>query len=174
MAQGLIHGINVVPFVSSVRTARNALAHAFVTMKTDYEKMFFIDADIGFSSSDLAQILIEAAEHDIVVGAYAKKQDTPEMCVDGMGFTVIDRRVFTRMQEYYETSPVYVKEYFDVKAKELFRDYFYEGVIEGHWFSEDQGFLHLAAKAGIDIHVCHGCDLLHIGTKGYRCTEIAD
>lgn len=55
---------------SLIPRARNALAHQF--LKTDYDYMMFIDADIRFDANDILPMI--ASDKDIICGIYPKKE----------------------------------------------------------------------------------------------------
>ena len=57
---------------SAVHRARYFITEAF--MKSDCDRLMFIDSDIGFSAEDFGKLW--AMDCDIAVGAYAMKQDT--------------------------------------------------------------------------------------------------
>ena len=102
---------------SLIQRARNTSVATF--LKTDFQKLLFIDADIEFSPEGVAKLWNLDAE--VVVGAYSMKRiDKPvsawkdgnlvelseldgitEVDYAGTGFMMIDRSVFERMQSEY-------------------------------------------------------------------------
>lgn len=102
---------------SLIPRARNNMVATF--LKTDYESLMFIDADIQFEPEDVGKLWRMNA--DIAVGVYAMKKpgsawyaawvdgkllkelpDTPlDVDFAGTGFMMIKRSVFEKMMEAY-------------------------------------------------------------------------
>jgi len=102
---------------SLIQRARNTSVATF--LKTDYESLMFIDADIEFSAEDVAKLW--NLDVPVAVGAYSmKRPDKPvsawkdgrlvdldelsgltEVDYAGTGFMLIKRQVFVAMQAQY-------------------------------------------------------------------------
>lgn len=102
---------------SLIQRARNTSVATF--LKTDYQKLFFIDSDIDFTPEDVSKLW--NLNTDVAVGAYSmKRPDKPvsawkdgglvdlselkeitEVDYAGTGFMLIDREVFVKFKETY-------------------------------------------------------------------------
>ena len=167
---------------SLIQRARNVIASKF--LKTDYQRLFFIDADIEFSTDDAAKIWNLNA--DIGVGIYPFKGpearyaawhegrlvtdlnrfDGP-IAVDyaGTGFMMIDRKVLAAM---YEAWPE--RRHEEGGEPDCF-DFFSCRVHDdgqGPFFmSEDYAFCHDARQLGFRIMADPSVRLLHHGSYAY-------
>lgn len=72
-ARGIIHGLYIIPDESLISRARNRCA-AFA-LKRGFEKLMFIDADLGWKLPDIAAIL--GSNRLVVGGTYPIKQRSP-------------------------------------------------------------------------------------------------
>jgi hypothetical protein len=166
---------------SDVRMVRNLIAHAF--LKTQFEWMVSIDADICFSADDFKILmdyppyeLIENSDDTtvnewgeavIVCAEYARKVETLDPCRFGLGFTRIHRFVFdTLLNADDDDGKPRVGGF--LHKGELITDYFPNGPgLDNTWFGEDTGFFHLCRLCGITPRVEQRTKLIHVGRKAY-------
>lgn len=139
-----------------VQFARNRLVWDF--LKTDCDKLFFIDDDISWSAEDALRLAL--ADDDVVSGVYRKKedqetypvviftngQDRPQVRSDGAiaawgvpaGMLAIRRNVIESLIAAHPE-----KRYFDFVdgvREEGFYDLFPQGVYGDRWVGEDFAF----------------------------------
>lgn len=169
---GWEHGLTVEignPYVSGARA--NLLAK-FVN-DASYDRIFFIDYDLGWEPAALAKVL--SVDSDVVCGDYRFKNDreeymtklmsnehgTPLVRRDGCilaevapaGFMCIKREVLDRFaQSYpsltYGTNNVHV-------------DLFNHGAIDGIWWGEDYAFCYRWRKLGGEVWVAPDLNIDH-------------
>lgn len=161
---------------SLVDRARNNMACDF--LKTKFQKLLFIDADIEFDPDDVAMLL----EHDVdlVAGVYCmKKPDSQwyavwkdgklvkdlgegsleEVDFMGTGFMMIDRNVFERMISFYPE----IKNDDPVETWGFFNRMKYNGVM----LSEDYSFCQRWKDLGEKIYADTRVRLIHHGMYPY-------
>jgi hypothetical protein len=117
MCGGVSHEFLFTSNESLIQRARNTSVATF--LKTGYQKLLFIDADIDFTPEDVSKLW--NMETDVAVGAYSmKRPDKPvsawkdgkvvdlkdlkevtEVDYAGTGFMMIDRSVFEKMQKAF-------------------------------------------------------------------------
>lgn len=119
-------GVSFTSGVSHVQLARNVVAEKF--LRSDFQWMVCIDADIGFTPQDFRYLLepwnqnhvgrdepeptravvagrmpdgreVEISADLVVTAEYAFKNDTCSPCKMGLGFTRIHRSVFERLSD---------------------------------------------------------------------------
>ena len=112
---GVDHGLLTMANESLVTKARSRMANFFMN-NTEYERILFIDADIGFQPENVFNLLRH--DKDIVCGAYPMKsiplrynynlseprQEEGELVrIEnvGFGFCLIKRKVFESIQQRY-------------------------------------------------------------------------
>lgn len=164
--------------ISLIQHARNALATEFINL--DYDKLMFIDSDIGFKGHQLLDIALE--NKDIVAAVYPTKQvdvrftayplvegennikvsgNLIEMDYMPLGFSVITRKVF-------ETLAPLVKTY--LVGDKLCREFFKVFVSNGNLIGEDVYFCNLAKKNGFKLWCNPYIKLEHIGHYSYSAS----
>lgn len=154
---------------SNIRHCRNSLAHQFKMRATDCEWSVWIDTDIEFSLQDFAYLM--EADHDIVIGLYARKAAGALPVDFGMGFTRIHRRVFLALDDWLiedgpEAGTEALMRYY--LNGEIATDYFFDGATsDSRWLSEDTGFFHYCAMKGITMRHEKRCRLKHWGRFGF-------
>lgn len=168
------------PGESMIMRARNTLTWAFLNT-TDCDYALFVDADMGWSGSDVARLMALAKTGKPIIGAAGprKKEPTtfcarlvgPEVQFDpetgcvratelGTGFLLIHRSVFQRM---IGANPHLEYDDDGRKVHALFDS----SIVGGKLFSEDYTFMHRARECGFEIWVDPSIHLLHIGDKVY-------
>lgn len=174
----------ILKHVSMVNLARNMIVHQF--MKSEFEWLVCIDADIGFSVDDMQFLLSETGpgipgagtparintpglETDadaLVTCEYSRKTDALDPARFGLGFTRIHRAVFQTLQNLLlpDGQP---RLWQFVSKGEMYWDYFPCGPIDHQWMGEDMGFFHMCRLAEITPRVEQRTKLVHWGQKGY-------
>lgn len=164
---------------SLVQRARNSMAALF--LQTDFQKLFFIDADIEFDPDSVAKLWNMNA--DVAVGLYCMKRpakplsawrdgklievtpkDTEPFDVDyaGTGFMMIDRKVLEKMRDAWPERKHQEGSgesflWFDPRLSD-----------DGTWYmSEDYAFCHDWKRLGGKITADPSIRLTHYGTFGY-------
>lgn len=173
---GLRHDWNVLWNESLVHRARNQMAANFLA--SDFSHMMFIDADIDFTTEDVAKIWNMQA--DVGVGVYAmKKPDQQwyaawkdgalvkdldqwkgptEVDYAGTGFMLISRKVVERLTEKEGTY-----EGPDGRVPQLFMTPVHNDSLE----SEDYHFCRIARENGFKVIMDSSVRLGHIGQYRY-------
>jgi hypothetical protein len=181
---GIDHGLLTISNESLVTKARSRLANFFIN-NTEFEKILFIDSDVGFESVDVFDLL----EHDkdIVCGAYPMKgiplkynYNFSEPKVEegdlikieniGFGFCCIKRKVFDTIADKYAqelkyypptdntTHPPTEKEYHNSYH------YFLELKKDMHYLPEDYSFFERAKTVGYSVWLNKKIRLCHVGS----------
>lgn len=126
---------------SLVQVARNTLANKMITDKS-FDKLVWIDSDIGFKGGDLIRLIALSTEYPIVAGMYPIKsreitfKATPVL-TDGhvevnehglikmvgmpLGFSIMDRTVFETLlptEQRFWLNREYLPEFFKVYVEE--------------------------------------------------------
>ena len=165
--------------ISLVQQARNKLANAF--MAGQWNRLVWIDDDIGFKRNDLVRLVAFSTEFDIVAGAYpiknipmkvkvspVLKEGRPAqgkyglLEVEGMplGFSIMSKNMFQVMSSdckdfVFQDTPM--KEYFKVEVK------------DGLLWGEDTGFCNQWRATGGKVWCDPSLKLQHIGPYVYEC-----
>lgn len=159
---------------SNVALARNRCVHWF--LKTNYQHLVFVDADIGFSLEDWWRLL-EDDGSDAVCAEYRKKDQLRRIRVHfGLGFARIHRRVFQAMADMRREDGSDLLPRFRMEGEEWI-DYFPQGVaLEGTWRGEDHGFWLCAKVSGCQVRIEQRCHLIHTGEAHfpYRAEDFPD
>jgi len=153
-------------------------------LKTDFERLMFIDADIEFTPDDVGMLL--EMDQPISVGVYRMKkpgsryaawrdgelvddldQFKRPITVDyaGTGFMMIKREVFT---EIYEAFPEW--KYEEGQVGDCF-GYFQDPIMDGFHMSEDYFFCHTWRELGHEVWMHPQVRLTHHGVYGYGNDE---
>jgi hypothetical protein len=165
---GIAIEVDLVSHCSLIAKARNEIADRF--LKSDYDALFFIDADIAFEAADLVRML--QLPHEAVGGGYVKKDGSgklnlvpimPPVMEDGLqevarigtGFLRLTRAAFARM---------------DPPVADGIGCYFNCGVRDGQYWGEDYAFCEDFRAAGGRIWL-HPCALGHVGKHTFRRGE---
>ncbi len=176
MLGGVQHGWLTGTNESLITRARNGMVASF--MKTEFQSLMFIDADIQFEPEDVGKLW--NMNVDVAVGVYAMKKpdqawyaawvdgklmkDLPEKPLEvdfaGTGFMMIKREVIERMIEAYpETS----HESNEGRSHALFDT----AVLDDTYYSEDYLFCRRWREIGGAITMDPTVKLKHIGTYAY-------
>lgn len=157
--------LDLVSNCSLIAKARNEIADRF--LKSDYDVLFFIDADIEFQGADLYRMI--HLPQEVVGGGYVKKDgsgklnlvpimppvmdgELQEVARIGTGFLRITRAAFARM---------------DPPEADGIRCYFNCGVRAGQYWGEDYAFCEDFRAAGGRIWL-HPAVLGHVGKHTFR------
>lgn len=162
---------------SLITRGRDCLAAQF--LKTDYERLMFLDADIEFKPEDVAKLW--NLDMDIAVAAYPmKRPDAPvsawrggklvrleelgsdpvEVDFAGTGFMMIHRRVFERLQVLHPEWR------YEDGIGEVWA-FFQDPVEDGIKLSEDYFFCKQAREAGFPVALDPTIRLKHWGSFAY-------
>ena len=184
---GVDHGLLTMANESLVTKARSRMANFFMN-NTEYEKILFIDADIGFQPEDVFNLLKH--DKDIVCGAYPMKsiplrynynlseprQEEGELVrIEnvGFGFCLIKRKVFESIQQRYSeelkyypatnnsSTPPTEKEYHNSYH------YFLEIRKDMSFLPEDFSFFERAKSVGYSSWLNSSIRLEHVGSHVY-------
>lgn len=151
---------------SDVGMAREKLFNAFV--QSPYEWMICIDSDIGFTQLDMETLLTLEHDRDYAVnGVYAKKQDTEESVLQGLGFTRIHRCVLESIMRHCPLK------WMDPETGRECQQFCLQGVTGNlKMMREDVGFWTLCAMVGVKARLCYDLNLEHFGgRRGYRVSD---
>lgn len=159
--------VDLVSNCSLIAKARNEIVARF--LKSDFDALFFIDADIQFEASDLYRMA--HLPHEMVGGAYLKKDGSdkfnlvpiiPPVMEDGLqevarigtGFLRMTRSALSRMNP---------------QQADGIGCYFNCGVRDGQYWGEDYAFCEDFRASGGRIWL-YPCVLGHVGKHVYRRT----
>jgi hypothetical protein len=186
---GIAYEVDIISGCPYLPTARNTLAAMFLADK-DATDLFFIDSDVAFDASAVANI--RKRPEDIVAGIYPLQRDWPvgypveAKTVDGIpigrdglveanflptGFMRIKRRVFERMIEAYPHLE-YADSVVEVLGSKVEKawDFFHMGIDQNkqRWTTEDYAFCQRWRDIGGQLWVYPDIDFRHVGMKAYR------
>lgn len=186
-ASGFAGGNMFLQGCADIGSARAQCAHAF--LKSHFEWLVFIDADIQFTARDFGLLMCvepnlvldgqelkysrtgESAARvgpEVLVSAeYSRKTEEQQPVRFGLGFTRIHRSVFEALAVFL-----------DHEGKELVDQFFYQGEImreyfpmttlgDGRRMGEDGGFWTLCQMAGFTPRIEQRTQLVHWGRKAY-------
>ena len=190
-AQQIPVGTYYIQNESLITRARNTCAT--LALRKSIDKLFFIDADVGFTKEDFARIYW--SEKDIIGGLYPHKaypldlnfnplkkhitgpvkfsehvskfaDDKGELEVENVatGFLSISLSVLAKLSSVVET---YTSEHMNGQA-ETYYDFFGCGPYRGRYETEDWRFCRLAKEAGFSVHINPKVILTHTGTHTFR------
>ena len=169
-----------------VGKARNSIAATY--LKSDCEKLLFLDTDLSFTEADFLRI--SSHDVDIVAGLYPTKegQKSLAMCwpqqngLTGLqpvqriatGFMCIKRAVFDRVAEFHGD-----RRYWDFATAGVAYDFFPCGLEFGGrddqglrvWMSEDYSFCEMARAAGCGVFADYDVRVGHLGACEYKVAE---
>lgn len=154
--------------------ARNVISDKF--MRGDFNRIFWIDHDMGWSTQDVTNLLYWSTKYDFVSGMYPLKREPVSYKLDmpvpiekdknglikakgvPIGFTVINKTVFAKMNPGW----------FLHEEKQL-RQYFRAGpkIIDGasRFIGED---IYFCKEYGGNIWIDPEVNPVHYGMKGYK------
>ena len=184
---GIDHGLLTMANESLVTKARSKMVNFFMN-NTEYERILFIDADIGFTPQHVFDLL--RFDKDIVCGAYPMKGiplrynyniSQPEVKEGelvkieniGFGFSLINRKVFEDISQRYgeelkyypptdnSTYPPTEKEYHNSYH------YFLELKKDMAYLPEDFSFFERAKSVGYSVWLNTNIRLEHVGSHVY-------
>ena len=184
---GIDHGLLTMANESLVTKARSKMVNFFMN-NTEYERILFIDADIGFTPQHVFDLL--RFDKDIVCSAYPMKGiplrynyniSQPEVKEGelvkieniGFGFSLIKRKVFEDISQRYgkelkyypptdnSTYPPTEKEYHNSYH------YFLELKKDMAYLPEDFSFFERAKSVGYSVWLNTNIRLEHVGSHVY-------
>ena len=166
--------VRVLPGCSAIAAARNSLVQDFI--ESDYDRLFFLDADIGFTPGDIVKVCENP--HDLVGGAYRYKREEEAYAVHwddndlwsdetgaipvrglGTGFLAISRDCLAKVREKYGP-----RTYSDGE-REVYA--YFDMPVDGMLWGEDLRFCHMAKESGVTCYVLPEMTLTHVGGKQY-------
>lgn len=182
------NGVPHVPVLfedSLVDRGRDRAAAAM--LEGDWTHLLFIDADIEFKPHDVVRLL--AADKDLIVGAYRKKNERGEFAVSflpdadvfldqcpetgavkiaraGTGFMMIRRAVFEQLRD--AMPELHYTDYSAIAAPRPMVAFFEHVVMDGRRWSEDYTFCERWRAIGGDIWLDPTLVLGHWGPHVWR------
>lgn len=184
---GIDHGLLTMANESLVTKARSRIANFYMN-NTEYEKILFIDSDIGFSPEDVFKLLM--SDKDIICGAYPMKSiplrynynlSNPEVRDGdlvkieniGFGFSCIKREVFEDIIKKYGDELKYYpstnSSSYPPTEKEYHNSYHYflELKKDMAYLPEDFSFFERAKSVGYSAWLNTTILLQHVGSHVY-------
>jgi len=180
---GVDHGLITLANESLVTKARSRIANFFIN-NTTYEYVMFIDADIGFESTDVLNLI--SHKKDIVCGAYPMKGiplrynyniTQPPVAEDGLikidnigfGFVLIHRSVFDKIKQNYEELkyiPALGNSSYPITEAEYNNSYHYFNELKKDmsFLPEDFSFFERAKSVGFTAWLDTSISLSHVGS----------
>jgi hypothetical protein len=182
------HGFLTIANESLITKGRSRLTNFFMN-NTEYEKILFIDADVGFTSDDALKLIL--SDKEIICGAYPMKSiplrynyniSSPPVAEDslvqieniGFGFCCIRRKVFQSIQNHYGEElrycPTLNNSNYPVTEKEYNNSYHYflEMKKDMHFLPEDFSFFERASSVGYKSWLDTTIHLSHVGSHVFQ------
>jgi len=182
------HGLLTMSNESLITRGRSKMVNFFLN-NTDYERILFIDADVGFSPEDVFNLLKH--DKDIVCGAYPMKtiplrynynivepkvEDNELIKINniGFGFAMIKRNVFEDINKKYGEElkfyPPTDDSNYPPTEKEYHNSfhYFLELKKDMHYLPEDFSFFERAKSVGYTAWLNRNITLAHVGSHVYQ------
>jgi len=179
------HGLLMMSNESSITLGRSKIANFFIN-NTDFDRILFIDADVGFVADDVLKLL--QSNKDIVCGAYPMKTiplrynyelkhpqvregNLVQINRIGFGFALIHRKVFADIigrygeeLKYYPIGDTTIGH--EVTEREYHNSYhfFHELKSDMSYYSEDFSFFERARSVGYDVWLDTSITLPHVGS----------
>lgn len=150
---------------SDIGLARNIIFNAALVSK--FEWIVCVDTDIGFDGEDLQKLLTLCGPQDYAAqGLYAKKDESGEVVVHGLGFSRFHRCVLEAIREYLPMP-------FMRDGREM-QDFFPTGVTPTKsLLREDTAFWFLASQIGVKARAIADLNIRHYGgRRAYTLTEL--
>lgn len=185
---GIDHGLLTMANESLITQGRSKMANFFMN-NTEYERILFIDSDIGFMPEDVFNLLKH--DKDIVCGAYPMKGiplrynyniAKPEVVESelvkieniGFGFAMIKRKVFDDIHKKYSEElkyhPATDNSNYPPTEKEYHNSYHYflELKKDMSYLPEDFSFFERARSVGYTAWLNTNIRLAHVGSHVYQ------
>lgn len=172
--------VDVVPGDAFISKARDTIAARF--LKTDFDELIFIDADVGFNLAGFSALMAAPSDASIVMGLYRVKAD--QLRFPGLMYDPIERHPETRRLIKMQNGPggfMKVKRHVFEKMMERWPDEHYSsGELKLHNFfpsgltgqnqfkGEDIMFCERAIACGFDIWAVQDIMLDHTGPKTFE------
>jgi len=178
------HGMLTLSNESLISRGRSRIVNFFLN-NTEYEYLFFLDADVGFVPEDFFQ-LWDNRDLKMVSGAYPMKslplqynynliepinqirENIAEIGGIGLGFSLISREVFMSIAKDFSDLKYEPNRNSSTKPlsdKEIENSYhfFVERKIDGKYLPEDHSFFSRARDCGYKSWLCESINLAHTG-----------
>lgn len=185
---GIDHGLLTMANESLVTKARSRMSNFFIN-NTEYEKILFIDSDIGFEPFDVFKLI--ESNKDIVCGAYPMKSiplqynyniSKPEVQEGdlikieniGFGFVLIHRKVFLSIQQQYGEELKYYPSSnstsYPPTEKEFHNSYHYFLELKKNmcYLPEDFSFFERSKSVGYESWLNTSIRLCHVGSHVFQ------
>jgi hypothetical protein len=182
------HGLLTIANESLVTKARSRIANFYIN-NTEYDKILFIDADVGFTPEDALKVIL--SDKDIVCGAYPMKGiplrynyniTSPPVADGGLvqienigfGFCCVRRKVFDDIRNLYGEElkyyPALNNSSYPPTEKEYHNSYHYflEMKKGMHFLPEDFSFFERATTVGYKSWLDTSIRLCHVGSHVYQ------
>lgn len=182
------HGLLTMANESLITQGRSKMANFFMN-NTKYERILFIDADVGFEPKDVFDLL--KYDKDIICGAYPMKtiplrynynitkpvvEEGELVKIDnvGFGFAMIKRRVFESIAQKYGDELKYYpadnSENYNMTEKEYHNSYHYflEMKKDMNYLPEDFSFFERAKSVGYTAWLNSNIRLPHVGSHVFQ------
>lgn len=182
------HGLLTISNESLVTRARSRIANFFIN-NTEYDKILFIDSDIGFTPQDVFELI--KYDKDIICGAYPMKGIplrynynicNPEISDGnlvkieniGFGFVMIKRKVFMDISKKYGQELKYYPPRNNSSCPPTEEEYnnsyhyFLELKKDMCYLPEDFSFFERAKSVGYDSWLNTNIRLSHVGSHVYE------
>lgn len=187
--QGVDHGLLAMSNESLITKGRSRIVNFFVN-NTEYEYLFFLDADIDFAKEDF-MLLWENRNKGILCGAYPMKnlpleynfnkkpfglEDGPLMEITGigLGFVLIHRKVFVDISKKFGNELKMIPNCKTIngpiseKEKENSYHFFLERKVNGMFLPEDHSFFSRATECGHRVWLDRRIRLGHTGAYTFK------
>jgi len=182
------HGLLMMANESLITQGRSKMVNFFMN-NTEYERILFIDADVGFIPEHVFELLKH--DKDIVCGAYPMKtiplrynynitqppvEEGELVKIDsvGFGFAMIRRRVFDSIKDKYGQELKYIpsdnSSNYEVTQKERDNSYHYflEYKKDNRYLPEDFSFFERAKNVGYSAWLNTNVRLAHVGSHVFQ------
>jgi hypothetical protein len=182
------HGLLTIANESLISKGRSRIANFFIN-NTEFEYLFFLDADVGFNPPDMLKLF--SHQKDIVCGAYPMKsiplkwnytltnpmqREGDLVAIDriGIGFSLIHRSVFEKLTEKYGHELKYRPNSESTNSPptpaEIENSYhFFSELRENDVFlPEDLSFFERAKRCGIQPWLDVSINLAHVGSHVFQ------
>ncbi len=175
--------VDVIPGDAFIGKARDTIAARF--LKTDFDDLIMIDADVGFDLSGFSALMTAPVDAEIMMGLYRVKDDQlrfPGLMFDPVehhpasrrlikmqngpgGFMRVKRSVFEKMiarwpAEFYSSGELKLHSFFPCGFQTTS-----DGI--GMFKGEDIRFCERAQECGIDVWAVQDIELSHTGPKTF-------
>lgn len=182
------HGIMTVANESLISKGRSRIANFFMN-NTEFEYLFFLDADVGFRPDDVLKLL--EANKEMVCGAYPMKaiplqwnytltepltREDSLVAIEkiGIGFSLIHRSVFEKIIVKYGEElkyfPNMTQTNYPPTEKEFHNSYHYFSELkqDNIYLPEDLSFFTRAKNCGVQPWMDVSINLSHVGSHVFQ------